>query len=478
MKKNLTGKLACVLQLILSVTLMGEIHLLGILPEKYEKLLALVLAGCLVLCFLMQFMKKGMARVFMVISFIISAGLIVGIYEVSVADQALEKIANVDKEIDNMVVVVKKDNPAKELKDAADYRFGIQTTADKDNTDKMVKKVSSIVGRKILLSDTGNVSDLAQALLDGKVEAAIYNASFNDMLEDNMEGYKEKVRVLYKFGLEKKVDNVKEKEAQPLKKGQDSFNVYISGIDVSGPIQTKSRSDVNIIASINTETKEILLTSTPRDYYVPIPGVSGEARDKLTHAGIYGVDASMRTLEQVYDVDLPYYTRVNFTSLIKLVDILGGVDVESDYAFTSNAGGYSFNKGINHLDGKRALAFARERYSFTDGDSQRGRNQEKVLTAIIQKMLSPDVITRVNSIIGQMSDSMQTNIPQETISDLVKMQIADGAKWQIGSQSVTGKGDSTTCFSMGSTNVYVMWPDEESVGEAQDAMHKLLENQK
>jgi len=241
---------------------------------------------------------------------------------------------------------------------------------------------------------------------------------------------------------------------------------------VSMYLDRSQRSDVNIIMTVNPNTKQILLTTTPRDYYVTIPGVSGDARDKLTHAGIYGVDASMATLENLYGIDISYYARVNFTSLETIVDALGGVDVNSEVEF--EAGGYSFHKGVNHMNGAQALAFSRERHSFAEGDNQRGKDQEAVLTAIIQKATSPAIIKSANEILATVSDCVETNMTSDEMAKFINMQLNDGASWNIESQVASGRGDTQACYSSGSQLLYVMWPDEAVVANVSDKMQKVL----
>ena len=202
------------------------------------------------------------------------------------------------------------------------------------------------------------------------------------MINESIENFENDVRILDTISI-KIESNVKVKDADVTK---ESFNIYISGNDIYGNILSVSRSDVNIIATVNPNTHKILLTTVPRDFYVQLHGTSGY-RDKLTHAGVYGIDMSVSTMEDLLDLDINYYMRVNFTSLMKLVDAIGGVDVESDYSFRA-ASGESFVKGINHMNGKQALAFSRERKAFSDGDRQRGKNQQKVIIAILNKTLS------------------------------------------------------------------------------------------
>ena len=227
--------------------------------------------------------------------------------------------------------------------------------------------------------------------------------------------------------------------------------------------------------TVNPNTKQILLTTTPRDYYVTIPNISGESRDKLTHAGIYGVDASMATLENIYGIDISYYARVNFTSLIKIVDALGGVDVNSEYTFTTTHGKYQIQQGINHMDGETALGFSRERYSFEDGDNQRGKNQEAVLTAILKKAMSPAILMNASQIIDTVGDSVETNMTQDEMAKFINMQLSDGADWIIESQAATGTGDNQACFSSGSQLLYVMWPDEAVDAALSEKMQQVLE---
>lgn len=474
MKRNMVGKLICVIQLIFSATLMGVIYTGGMVPLKYQILAGVILLVLLAGAFGLQFLKNKAYLGGIVISVLVSIGCLTGIFYLLRADSAMQKIGGATYKTDNMVVVVKQSCTATELKEAGNYRFGKQTAADQDNTNLMVDKIQEVVGREINITDYASVQDLAQALLKGEIEAAIYNEAFDGILNEAIEGYTDQVKILYQYGIDTKLNLEKENtvvdDAQPY--SQDTFSFYISGIDVSGPITTNSRSDVNIIATVNTKTKQILLTTTPRDYYVPLPNVSGGLRDKLTHAGIYGVDVSMDTLGELYGIDIQYYARVNFTSLIKMVDTLGGIDVYSEYAF--EARGCSFNKGMNHMNGEQALAFARERYSFEAGDNQRGKNQEAVLTAMIRKAMTPAVLTHANELLAQVSDSMETNMTQEEMASLIKMQLNDNASWNIVSTNVVGTGDKTTCFSMGSMQVYVMWPDENSVAQISQKMKQVL----
>jgi len=439
----------------------------GMIPMKMLAVIVGIVFVLLIAAYVMQVSDSlGTNLLGMILSVLFMAVAAKGATIFMSANSMLANVGGATYKIDNMLVVVRIDDPAENLMDAKDYVFGRQTYADQENTEKMLSEVRSRVGQEISLLEYDTVQSEAAALLNGEIQAAVYNEAFTGVLEESIEGYSESVKVLDHFEIRTKVDTAGRSVNKP-------FNVYISGIDVSGAITTTSRSDVNIIMNVNPDTKKILLTTTPRDYYVTIPGISGERRDKLTHAGIYGVDRSMAALENLYGVELSYYAKVNFTSLIKIVDALGGVDVESEYAFS--AGGYSFSEGINHLDGDAALAFSRERYSFSDGDNQRGKNQEAVLAAIIKKASSPAVLASANKILASISKSVETNMTQDEMAQLINMQLSDGGDWDVESQAASGKGDTQTCFSSGSQPLYVMWPDDAAVAEMSEKMRLVLE---
>lgn len=439
----------------------------GMIPMKMLAVIVGIVFVLFIAAYVMQVSDSlGTNLLGMILSVLFMAVAAKGATIFMSANSMLANVGGATYKIDNMLVVVRIDDPAENLMDAKDYVFGRQTYADQENTEKMLSEIRSRVGQEISLLEYDTVQSEAAALLNGEIQAAVYNEAFTGVLEESIEGYSERVKVLDHFEIRTKVDTAGRSVNKP-------FNVYISGIDVSGAITTTSRSDVNIIMNVNPDTKKILLTTTPRDYYVTIPGISGERRDKLTHAGIYGVDRSMAALENLYGVELSYYAKVNFTSLIKIVDALGGVDVESEYAFS--AGGYSFSEGINHLDGDAALAFSRERYSFSDGDNQRGKNQEAVLAAIIKKASSPAVLASANKILASISKSVETNMTQDEMAQLISMQLSDGGDWDVESQAASGKGDTQTCFSSGSQPLYVMWPDDAAVAELSEKMRLVLE---
>ena len=464
---NIAGKLVTLIQLAVSVICIVLIWNSGLAPVKYMVPLIIVLLVLFAATHALQYPRNKVVRyVGMLISLLMTIVLAVGSVALMKTDDVLQKIGGATYKTDNMVVVVKKDDKAENISDAQNYRFGYQTVVDQDNTEKMVKDVTNVIGRDLKAETYESLTDEANALLNGNIDAAIFNEGYMSMIDDSMEGFSDQVKILYQYGIKTEIKQEKQADVS------EPFNVFISGIDVAGPITTNSRSDVNIIMTVNPQTRKILLTTTPRDYYVTIPNVSGEQRDKLTHAGIYGVDASMNTLENLYGIDISYYARVNFTSLETIVDALGGVDVNSEVEFTAQ--GYSFTKGVNHMDGKQALAFSRERYSFQEGDNQRGKDQEAVLTAIINKATSPAILKSANEILASVSNCVETNMTQDEMAKFISMQLNDGGSWSIESQAATGNGDSQACYSSGSQLLYVMWPDETSVANVSTKINEVM----
>ena len=257
----------------------------------------------------------------------------------------------------------------------------------------------------------------------------------------------------------------------PTAEPSNAYILYISGIDTYGSISTRSRSDVNILMVVNPDTGKVLLVNTPRDFYVQLRGTTG-LPDKLTHAGVYGIDVSVGTMEDLYDITIDYYLRINFNSLITIINVLGGVDVNSAYDFSNL--GYTFHTGVNHLDGAAALAFSRDRYDFAGGDRVRGQNQQRVIEAIIAKISQPSVLMNYTQIMHSIQDSIQTSMPQDVISAQVRQQLASGTQWQVTSTSVDGTGAMDYTYSYPGQRLYVMVPDQSTVDLAKNMINSTL----
>ena len=254
---------------------------------------------------------------------------------------------------------------------------------------------------------------------------------------------------------------------------ENSFCAYLSGIDTFGPVTVRARSDVNILAVVNTETKTVLLISTPRDYYVPFNFQPADgALDKLTHSGVYGIEGSMRALSDFYGLPIHYYLRVNFSGFIDVIDILGGVDVESDADFGS--GGFTFHKGTNHLSGKAALRFVRNRYAFGEGDRARGRHQMAVIKGIIGSLRSSKILTNYAELMDEMADCFQTNASKAMVGELVQLTLDPGkSDWTVLTYSVDGNGRTDYAYSSGAY-AYCMIPNMNTVDYAKGLAAAVL----
>lgn len=459
--KHMVGRVLAGIQGVLSIIVLALLFMLDVIPMKYLAVGAALLAVLWVFSFFSQF-TRGTHIVGKVESVILCVILGMVTYYLFITNSFLGNITGSTIKIDNIVIAVMKDDPAQSLADAADYTFGIENSMERDKIDKTIAKINKNLGKDIATHEYEGLLQQIDDLYNGEVGAIIYNEAFKENILEQHPTFDDDVRTLDNVKIETKVEVAKsDKDVTG-----DAFSVYITGIDTYGEISTSGRSDVNIIATVNPETKQILLTTTPRDYYVAFPGVTNGELDKLTHAGIYGVDCSMNTLGELYGVKIDYYAKVNFTSLIKMVDQLGGVDVYSEYDFTS-IDGIHFNKGYNYLDGQSALSFSRERKNLEGGDNQRGKNQQAVMTAMIKKAMSPAILANYAGLLGGLEGNFETSMSMNDITELIKMQLNDGGDWNIVSQSVVGSNGNDVCYSMKSYGpVYVMIPDDASVAAA------------
>lgn len=249
------------------------------------------------------------------------------------------------------------------------------------------------------------------------------------------------------------------------------FNIYISGMDTTGKITEEARSDVNMIITVNPKTHKVLMTSIPRDYLVELQ--NGE-KDKLTHTGLMGIDETTSDVEDLLGIKINYYVKVNYNTLKDLVNSIGGITINSDKAFISYIGKYRFVEGENQLDGAKALAYARERHAYSDGDNHRVRNQQEVLKAIVKKLTgSTTLLTRYNKILKYLAPTMEMNLTRAEVKALVKFQLGKNPKWKFESNSLEGFDAFSTVYSAGNQQLYVMKPDEESIKKARQKIKEI-----
>ena len=368
-----------------------------------------------------------------------------------------------------MSIVVPKESDIKDVSQLTSVQA--PTKVDKNNIDTLMSALKKDKKVDVKVDDVASYQEAYDNLKSGKSKAMVLSGSYASLLESVDSNYASNLKTIYTYKIKKKNNN----SANPV--DSKVFNIYISGIDTYGSISTVSRSDVNIIMTVNMNTHKILLTTTPRDAYVKIPDGGADQYDKLTHAGIYGVETSEKTLENLYGIKIDYYARINFTSFLKLIDQLGGVTVHNDQAFTSLHGKFDFPVGDIQMNSEQALGFVRERYSLDGGDNDRGKNQEKVISAIVNKLASLDSVSNFTSIVNNLQDSVQTNMSLDTINALANTQLDSGSKFTVTSQAVTGTGSTgqLTSYAMPNSSLYMMKLDNSSVARASQAIKNLME---
>ncbi|WP_049690253.1 LCP family protein [Anaerococcus jeddahensis] len=476
MFKSLISKITIFLATIIYVVFFYFLNRYNILPLRYRFiLLGIILFIILIfslLIFRIKIKDKPLKAFFIFLLFLISAVEALFMSYASTSIQTVEKINQ--KKSDNrikMSLVVLRESPLETLNDLEDVQVAIAKNMDSKNINQALKKYKKETGEDLNVEDYGDYLNLGQSLLNGNTQAILLNENFRQMLDETLGEFSKQTRVIKSFSV--KGDD-KFNENKEVKKGE-SFNVYISGIDTYGDLSTVSRSDVNLIVSVNPKEGKILITTIPRDTYVNIAGLGDYANDKLTHAGLFGVDTSIKTLENFLDINIDYYAKVNFTTLTQLIDLLNGVDVENPVAFEANGGKY-FPQGTIHMDGEMALAYSRERYHLAEGDFDRGKNQVRVMTGIIRKLLSTETLLNFNSIAEVALNSVNTNMPYDKMIEMANGQIDQPKNWKIKSQAVRGQ-DATglPSYLMPGSNLYMMKADDESIDKIHDG---ILRNNK
>ena len=469
-KNPIVFRLFSLILILLSLFLVGSIIYLNILNIFYLLLIIIVILlvdG--VSIFLMLRGKKKKTGLVLSIFLILLYSLLN--FYINKTTGLLSSL-NLNYKTYNYSVVVLKDSSYKKLKDINGCNLGYYD----DDSEESKKALDKVLG-KVELETTSyeDTHELANSLLEEKVDAILIEDSYLDILSESMvdgdQTFKDKIRKIYSFVIVTKTSDI----SKDLNVTKEPFNIYVSGIDTYGEISSVSRSDVNMVVTVNPATKQILLTSIPRDYYVQLHGKSGY-RDKLTHAGLYGTDMSIQTIEDLLDIEINYYVKVNFSSVISIVDAIGGVNVYSEYSFTS-IDNYRYAKGYNEVNGEEALSFARERKAFAIGDRQRVKNQQALIRAIFEKCTSKAIITKYSKLLDSLNGSFVTNMKMSRLTSLIKMQLSKNYSWNIVTNSLEGSDSSNYTYSAPSQKAYVMEPDEESVAYATELINKVLEGE-
>lgn len=356
------------------------------------------------------------------------------------------------------------------LDDIENKKIGVYKN---DNYDKVVETLKDTVKKNIEIVDYDDAVEMFEDLQEGKIDAVLINGTLNGLLETELAYLGLQFNEIGIVSVP-----VKDSTAETIKVvdvTNTPFNIYIAGGDDYGSINKVMNTDVNMIASVDVKNRKILLTSIPRDYYVILPSKGEEAYDKLTHAGYYGIGESMKAIEKLLGIELNYYAKVNFSSIEKVVDAIGGVDIYNEKYIITNDRSQTYQKGNIHLNGRRALWYARERSAYSDGDVQRVKNQQKVLDAIIKKISSSKtLISKYTDILDAISSSFSTSLDSKSISRIVKIQLNDMKSWTIESQNLVGHDAMGSCYSMPKYNLYVMKQDPESVKSASDKIKEFM----
>lgn len=431
----------------------------------------LLLLWAIVTVLVIDHRKKARFIIGSVISVLIACLLVGGGYAIYSGVVMVKNNTGTSTEISHIGVYTRVDDPAQCMEDAANYRFGILSALDRENVNHSIEKINADLKTTIAVSEYEDMHALIDALRSKEIDAIVLNDAYIGLLEET-EGYenvRNELRELTQVRIETQVQ-------APNAGSQNDhvFSMYISGIDSRTGLIAKSHSDVNIIATVNTETHQIFLLSTPRDYYVPL-SISDGVPDKLTHAGIYGINVCMDTISMLYDMNLDYYFRLNFSGFEDIVDAIGGVKVYNDYPFTAE--GIYFDKGYSVLDGREALLFARERKSYPDGDAHRARNQMQLIQVMFNKMISPDILVKYTDIMKAVDGCFETSMPYDKLAELVRNQLDSNAQWEVISYAVSGTGAKKKPYSM-SSKAYVMVPDMSTVETAKNLIDQMYRDER
>lgn len=488
-----------------AILLFQSLTSMDMLPQKYTVAVAVLMIVLIGLSIVMQFGKKTkvVSAVLLILFTLVFA---TGNFYLLRSSDTLEKMTASETSTDVIELYVLKNNSASKITDIkGDGKVGILKDLDRKNTDTAAAAASEKAGTKLTTVEYKNADQLVNALVDKKVDAILLNSAYLALVNEKEDGSSaaDEVKSVWSYEIERKLviqdqkqndikenseksadteknSTKKEKAKSKNKSSKDTskaeksiadepFVLYVSGNDTEGELKANGRSDVNMLIVVNPKKGKLLLVNTPRDYYVTLAGI-GET-DKLTHAGIYGVDESMKTLAGLYNIPIQYYVKLNFTGFEEIIDALDGVTVESDVDFT--VANWHFVVGENNLSGIEALAFARERYSFATGDRQRGKNQQAVIRGVVKKVCSPAILTNYLDLLHAAEGTVETNMEMKDITALVKFQLDKGIEWDIESISADGTGNQQYCYSAGGKG-YVMIPDEASVEAVKSKLNEIL----
>ncbi|WP_296879679.1 LCP family protein [Thomasclavelia sp.] len=475
--KIFSSKVFIGIQVVFTIVFLYFLFNFAVLPDMYMYgITGIVILLCL-LNFLLQFKAKFISIrsvLSRILAIIISIVLVFISVEVNRGINFVDSFTGSNYETDAISVIVLNSSNCNQLSDLNGMVFGVNQQEDQENLTNALSTIrKELSDANTQYNDYSSWNNLADALYNQEVEAIIVNEAYRSMLEENHPDFDTETKVIYQVTIENKVENIANDGA--IKDGV--FNVCITGIDTYGPVSTRSRSDVNMVMTVNMNSHKILMTGIPRDYYVTLD--SKGAKDKLTHSGIYGVNETVNTISNLLDTKMDYYFRINFSSLINVVDVLGGIDVYSDKTFIPHTNpSIQINEGANHMDGTMALAFSRERYAYESGDRHRIQNQQDVMMAIINKLLTPSVLSNYQEILEKVDGTFETNMSSDDIISLIKMQLSNLHSYEMENQYLDGTGKLMTGgYAMPKSRLYYMIPNQDTVNTAIEKI-RTIENEK
>ena len=479
--KFLSRRILLLIQLIISIVFLGYIYYLKMLPMKYY----LILVGIIVLLWLFMsfFIKYGIRKKkkenkygMLIFSKLLSLVLSISLIIVSVmAFKGNSFLSNITGSLTQTRVIslyVKKESKYKKLsdiqKDLKKMKVGIASEKGTKNINTAIAEMEDAIGEEFKTKDYKDYSLLGDAIMDGDIDVIVADNAYMALLEANHEGIDENLKSLYKVEIQEKLNSV----TQETNVTKNPFIVYMTGIDTYGTVSAISRADVNLAVCVSPIQKQILIVSIPRDTQITLH--KNGKMDKLTHSAMYGINETISSIEDFLDLKVNYYAKTNFSGITNIIDALGGVTIDSPYEFTTLHGHYHINKGINQMDGDKALCFVRERYALPSGDFDRGRNQQRLLKAMINKAVSPKIITNYSNILQAVEGCFETNMSSEDIKSLVQMQLDDMSKWKMYNVQLTGDPEiSYKTYSMKGKKCYTMKPNKKSLNGIINVINKI-----
>lgn len=470
LKKNVIYKSLFFVVLILTISFYIMFIRLNILPFLYLMIIFIIFLF-LNLGIYYCLGHKKFRKIGLVLSLVFILLFSIGLSYQTLTLNFLHKLSflNIETKIINIITL--NNQNYNDIKDLSNKSLALVS-------DESTNKVENLLNKEIKYSkkELEDTSSLITSLLDNEVDAIMISDEEAKLYQEMQKEFKENTKVLKTYQIDIKNKNKK------VKVTDDVFNIYITGIDTYGDINKVSRSDVNILATINPKTHQILLTSIPRDYYVTLHNTTG-LKDKLTHAGLKGIDMSIKTIEDLLDEEINYYLKINFTSLVKIIDTMGGIDLDVPFSFSAHYQEedgefvyYEYKEGMMHLDGPHSLAYARERYNLREGDIGRAKHQQQVIEAMINKLVSSKLLTNYASLLGSIEGNFTTNISISEITSLVKKQIKEMSNWTITKQVLTGIDSKELTYTFPHAYGYVMIPDEESLLNAKNKINEITNN--